>query len=429
MYFNSSKIFVITTQNGTTLKATMENPIKSLHDRTIPEVSVEVEENTIRKDGTEIIILGYNNNRREKFNHDQLKDYILWFTKFGSCEKYFGIEKNQDVKLILKGLGRTEPETIVFGHSFPDESESIQKLFDNHLISAPDYHCKRIIKQGALRNFPEIKFQAIFSVEGNKIKQEHNIMIRRPGKARCSGDYTVQDRYGIWLCKDYIPIQRKNEWITYKGYEYTKFHAFFNCQDLRLTANRGSVDNTPTEIMDDIGYEVKKIYEEIVGSKDWMDLEWLESEVGAYKTAEKEKKDFDWRKLKILSTNIAKYKDIILVEPQRESGVFALTIKLSIIESNLFPFKMLDYDTHSGIDIIAKGDSTTPITSASLYYVEFKYILTCDFNHSFQNLFSIVCWDTQLKHDEILKDISGEEREFKIIQPANENDYTRYFLR
>lgn len=253
-------------------------------------------------------------------------------------------------------------------------------------------------------------------------------MIRRTGKARISGDYTVQERYGIWLCKDFIPIQRKNEWIIYKGSEYMKFHAFFNCQDLQLTANRGSIDNTPSEILDDIRFEVKKIYDEIVESKDWTEMEWLESEVTSYKTAEKERKDFDWRKLKITKTNIAKYKNITLIEPKRESGVFALTLQLSILEPDIFPFFMLDYDTHSGLDVIAKADNTTPITSASLYYIEFKYMLSCDFNHSFQNLYSIVCWDTQLKHDEIVKDVNSEERKFQIIQPADEKDYTKYYL-
>jgi hypothetical protein len=253
-------------------------------------------------------------------------------------------------------------------------------------------------------------------------------MIRRNGKPRVQGDYTVQERYGIWLCKDFIPIQRKNEWITYKGSEYTKFHAFFNCQDLRLTANRGSVDNTPSEILDDIKFEVKKIYDEIVESKDWTEMEWLESEVDSYRSTEKEKKDFDWRKKKILKSNIAKYKEHVLVEPERESGVFALTLQISMLENDIFPFHVLDYDTHSGIDVIAKGDKSTLITSALFYYIEFKYVLSGAFNHSFVNLFSIVCWDTQLKHDEIVRDINGEERKFQIIQKSDEKSYTKYFL-
>ena len=33
-------------------------------------------------------------------------------------------------------------------------------------------------------------------------------------------------------------------------------------------------------------------------------------------------------------------------------------------------------------------------------YVKFKYLLSSAFNHSFENLHNIVCWDTELKHGE-----------------------------
>lgn len=428
VYFNSSKIEVETSNNGAAYHAVMDEPIKKLFNREIPEVDVKSISSNGR-DGTKIIIYGYNNNRRDKFTHDNLKDFIFWFTKFGSFEKELGIEKNKDVSLRLKGLGRKEFEEISFGHPFPDESASVDKLFEKHLVSAPDYYCKRIIKKGQLKNAPEITYQAVFSIEGNKVKQDYNPMVRRPGRQRVTGDYTVQERYGIWLSKDFIPIQRKNEWITYKGSEYIKFHAFFNCQDLRLTANRGSVDNTPSELLEDIKNEVKEIYDQIVESNDWTQMEWLESEASAYRTAEKERKEFEWRKKKISKSNICKYKDNVLVEPERESGVFALALQLSVLNEDLFPFQMLDYDTHSGLDVIAKGDITTPITSAALYYVEFKYYLSSSFNHSFKNLYSIVCWDTTLKHGEIVNGLSGEQRKLQIIQANQTSDgYTKYFL-
>ena len=95
-------------------------------------------------------------------------------------------------------------------------------------------------------NLPEIKYQAVFYVEGTKVKYEYNPMIRRSGYTAPEGSYTIQDRYGIWVCKDFMPIKRVNEWITSKGTEYTKLHAFINCQGLRLPANRGSFENTPS---------------------------------------------------------------------------------------------------------------------------------------------------------------------------------------
>lgn len=429
VYFNSSCITVISISEGKKYTAIMNDPIRKLHNREIPNVEVTIESKTEEEiNGTEIKIKGYNSNRREKFTHEELKDYILWFTKVGSIERFFDNEDNLDVKIVLKGLNRKIPETLDFGHPFPDESLPVHKLFDEHLVSAPDHYCKRFVKKGQLKNFPEISYEAIFSVEGNKVKQNHNPMIRRKGMSVIPGSYIVAERYGVWLCKDFIPIQRKNEWVNYKGSEFMKLHSFFNCQGLKLTANRGSIDNTPSEILADIQNEVKAIYEQIVESDDWTQLSWLEQEAEGFRTAEKEKKDFEWRLKKVGRTNICNYKNQILVEPQRESGVFALTLQLQILEKGLFPFYILDYDTHSGIDVIVKGDNTTPIQVSKLYYVEFKHYLTIDFNHSFTNLHNIVCWDTTIKHNDILKDISGEERKMEIIQPTSNEDYTKYFL-
>lgn len=352
----------------------------------------------------------------------------MWFTKHGAIENVFDSEKHQDTVLYLKGLGKDEPEEIFWGHYFPDDSKDINKLFEEYLTKAPDHYCKKVIKEGHLKNFPEIKYQAIFCIEGKYVKYNYSSMIRRPGYSAPSGAYTIQERYGLWLSKDYIPIQRKNEWITYKGSEYTKFHAFFNCQYLNLTANRGSIENTPSEVLQDIKQEVKQIYDEIIKSDDWTAMEWLEDEAIAYQTIEREKKNFKWRINKINRANVMEYKGVTLVEPERESGVYSLFLILSNIERDLFPFQIIDYDTHDGIDVIAKGNKKTPILSAKLFYVEFKRTLAKGFNHSFENLYSVVCWETEIKHDDIINDINGEERKMQILSPSDDSDYTRFFL-
>ena len=65
VYFNSAKIEVRTFKNGKEYIATMLNPNKQLHDRVIPEVTVNVLDNTENNKGTKITIWGYNNNRRD----------------------------------------------------------------------------------------------------------------------------------------------------------------------------------------------------------------------------------------------------------------------------------------------------------------------------------------------------------------------------
>lgn len=429
--FNSRKIEVITVKDEKKYHAVMNEPSRELFERRIPKVKVTIDDDETVPSGTSICIWGYNNNRRDKFTHDQLKDYILWFTKFGSIEREFGIEKNSNVKLKFKGIDRRDFEELEYGHVFPKESKKVSDLFDKYIVEAPKWYCKKFIKTGSLKNMPEIEYHAIFVIEGTKVKYGYNPMIRRSGYNAPAGAYTIQERYGLWLCKDFMPIQRKNEWITTKGSEYTKFHAFINCQDLRLTANRGSIENTPSEVLQDLMDVVKEMYINITQSADWMDIEWLESEVTAYNTAEKERKDFEWRIDKVNRAKVADFNGIHLIEPQRESGVFTIFMQLSSYDSGLFPFTIIDYDTHSGIDVIVKAKDDIPIKSSKLYYVEFKNYLTKDFNHSFENLHSIICWDINLKdlknNDEVI-DIANQRRTLKIIQPEHEGDYTRYYL-
>jgi len=425
VYLNSRRIEVKTGSKEGGLKAVMERPFHKLHNREIPKVTVETISEFSK--GTEIVILGYNSNRREKFRQANLKDYINWFTKHGSFENKFN-EFPRTVSLFLKGLDVDDAEQIQQGHIFPPESSSLSTLFDELLTQAPNYYSKQFKKSGSLTNHPEIKFEAIFSVEGKNTKYSYNPMLRRSGYMAPQGAYKIQERYGVWLAKDYIPVQKKNDWITYKGSEYLRLHAFVNCQDLRLTANRGSIDNTPAEILQDIETEVKKFYDEIVSSDDWSQMEWLEDVASAYQTSEKEKQQFEWRRKKINRANVARYKDLLLVEPERESGVFSIFIMLSQIEKDLFPFHVIDYDTHDGIDVIAKGDNKTPIVNAKLFYVEFKRTLSHSFNHSFENLHSVVCWETNIKHDQEIKDLSGKGRKMIITSPENSSDYTRYYL-
>lgn len=426
VYFNSRRVELETSDGQSAHHAVMLEPFTKLHNREIPTVTVDDISTSDVEKGTVITLLGYNNNRRDRFTHPILKDYIAWFTKHGAIAS--STSDARPVQLMLKGLGSDAWEQIRQGHFFPEDSVDINKLFDQFVTRAPDYYVKKIVRRGTLKNFPEIHYEAVFCVEGRNKKYEYNEMLRRTGYSAPAGSYTIQERYGLWLCKDFIPVQRKNEWITFKGSEYTKFHAFLNCQDLRLTANRGSVDNTPSEVLDDIKDAVQRIYDEIVGSDVWTHMEWLEDEAASYQSTEREKKQFSYRIGKVNRSNVASYKGLTLVEPDRESGVLSLFLMLSQIEKGLFPFFIVDYDTHDGIDVIAKGDDTTPIVNSKLFYVEFKKTLSKGFNHSFQNLHSVVCWDTDIKHDDSLVDVNKEGRKMQIVPPRDADDYTRYFL-
>ena len=374
-YFNSSRIEVETVKNNEKIIAVMDEPRKNLYNQTIPTYTIETFVCN-DKPGTKILIKGYNNSRCDKFNHDNIVDYIKWKTKMGSIEKEFGISTNTHVKLKVKGVDKDDFEDLDFGHYFPADSKSPQVLISKHQTEAPGLYCKKIIKNGALKSSPQKKWEAIFSIEGSQIKYNYNKMLRRSGYTAPANSYIIGDRYGLWLCKDYVPIQQVNEWLGTKGNENTKFHAFLNCQDLRLTANRSSVDNTPPEILADLKEEVKKIYEEITSSKDWQDLAELESQAKGFNTAKAEENDYQRRKKRVNQARIADYQGIRLIEPRQESGVYTLYVQLQTIaklkNKNIFPFVAIDYDTHQGYDVLVKENTALAIKDTVLKFVEFK---------------------------------------------------------
>lgn len=428
VYFNSTKLVVKSKKEGFPgITAEMKKIWPSLNKGIIPPYEYHEGDNGIAK-GTEVSVWGYNQSQLSLFTHAQIKDYILWKTKFGAVEKEFGIMEHKDVKLHFKGLDAQAHDTLNFGHVFPEESITAQKLFNKYENEAPNYFCRKWIETGHLPNHPYIEYKAIFYVEGKNVKYSYNDMIRRPGKTPQAGSYTVQERYGLWLCKDYIPIQVKNEWVVSKGYEYTRFHAFFNCQNFKLTANRGSIDNTAPEIMTDIAQVVKDIYNKITESEDYYILDWLENEVKEYSTKQKEKNEYTKRQKAALKRNMAEYKGVKLIEPELESGVFALLTVITVLEPTLFPFEIIDYNTNTGIDLLVREKNELTLEQTRIFYVEMKNKLDNRFNHSFDYIHSVVCWDTKIKDGDTILDLGNNKRTMKIVNPEKDGDNTLYYL-
>ena len=426
IYVNSSLIKVVTVQAGITLTATMDQPFRHLSSGKIPTVDIESSETPNAPDGTKITIRGYNNNRRDLFCQVQLRDYVVWFTKFGSPEACFGMDRHIGKTLHLKGLDVDQAEKVSFGHYFPEENHNVDALFKQHTVDAPDYYCKKYIKVGQLKKFPEIRYQAVVYVEGNKVKLGYNPQIRRQGYTK--GLYRVSDRYGIWAAKDFIPVQQINDWFGTRGTEHTRLHGFVNCQDLHLTANRGSINNTPGEILDELRREVAELYKDIEASEDWRRLDALQGKAKGYDFTNREKKDFSDRKKDYNQSRVATIMGHQFDEPTCEGAVFAMVTRLTTLKKDIFPFQPLDYATHQGYDLLVKGDSTTPIHQSQIFYVELKWWLTNSLNHSFENLKCIVTWDTKVLHGGTVTDLNGEQRVMQVVAPTQPGEHTKYLL-
>lgn len=432
IYFNSRRVEVSTVRGGKRLRAVMDEPRKTLRAGDVPTVAYEAAD-TDAEDGTVVRVIGYNHNSQKGFGHHALRDYIYWFTKFGSFEQELGIKAFENVVLHLEGLGRAfgEPERLSFGHRFPAENTDIRSLKKSDKVSPLDYYvAKWAFPKVQVEGKPGSTIDVVFAIEGDQAKRQDNPMIHERYKAWHEGEYNVEDRYGLWVAKDYIPIARKNEWIAERS-EWTKYHAFVNSQDFRLTANRGSVENTPAGDMECIRKTVERLFkEQIVPSAHFQKYREELERQQLYKNAEAEEKDFDRRKKAAMQQRAADHKGVILIEPRQEGGVFSLVMQLLAVDPQIFGFKVVDYDTRFGYDLLVTKDYALDLNRAALRFVEMKHELRRDFSHSFQKLAAVICWDTQLSNEDKVTDLRGEERTVRITSPRVDDSlgYTKYML-
>ena len=331
IYLRSEKIVVKTQTTDGALESICENPSKSLYRRETHKPRMRSIPNFREGSGTEITIYGYNKSARAgtQFYRENIIDFIKWFSKFGSVEKEFGKDKFSGAIVRVKGLDRDQGAPITFGHVFPPESPSVEKLFEKYNTDAAEMYVKRYQRSGNLEAKPEVSYDAIIYVEGDLVKRNYNPMIRDRSRSD-TGRYKVADRYGIYLCKDYVPIERKNDWISGFGWGSNSFvllHGFVNCQALRLTANRDSIANTDPLLLDELRKVVKKLVDEIDTDLRKGDFYTLVQWKHETKTKEQEKTEYNRRVRVITHRKTALLDGHLLVEPGNGRSYLAYSFR------------------------------------------------------------------------------------------------------
>ena len=415
IYLRSEEVRVVTHSEEGAYESICERPMRALTRRNAHQPKIRPAQPTQAHTGTLIRIFGYNQNERSAFVQNVVKDYIRWFTKFGSIETELGIETFKDLKLDLKCLDRDEFESIPFGHHFPAENADIDKLFEEHGSTAADLFVRRYpLKGERLKELPEVTYDGIISIEGGQVKRNYNPLLGEK-RRKDTGRYRVGDRYGLWLCKDYIPVQRINDWISGFGTgsnSLTLLHGFINCQRLKLTANRGSIANTDPKVIEELKKAVQTHLEKINGELNKTGIytlfQWQDEE----RTLREERDDFVSRTKTFTSRKLAAWDGQNLLEPRNEAELFGMFMRIWTLRPDLFDFEPLDYNTSKGIDIVARNKTDNSISESTFCYVELKYLLRETLNHGFKFLRWIVCWDFD-------KTVNPTSSEFAAIQESD----------
>lgn len=433
IYLRSDRVLVKTNDGNASYESRCIGAFSCLNSGNVhmPEVRESSQE---YPKGTSIRIEGYNNNQRAQLKQGILKDYLYWYTVLGTVENQFPSRKMKEFKVYLQALDQEEPEELTMGHPFAAVNSNINALFEAYGEEAADYYVKKYIYANqTLETMPEIRFDVVIYFEGDEAKRAYNPMLRMKKNAS-NGTYKVSDRYGLWLCKDFVPVQRINEWITSFGTGSNSFgllHGFINCQKLRLTANRGTIANTNAQIISELRKAVQKIMDEInidLYKHDVMTLrKWRDEE----RTREFEEAAFKKRKELVTQKQYFIDKGRIFLVPRNEAELYGTFISLYTLHSEDSEFEPLDYDESAGIDLLARNKSDNRIADCEFWYIELKYQFgATEFNHSFSNIRHIVCWELspKVKDGSILKtSVEDQTRTLHII-PNNEGGMNTYYL-
>ncbi|AGK97654.1 ATP-binding protein [Clostridium pasteurianum] len=415
--------------------------------------------------------------------HIYIRDYIKWFTVFGTVRTYFDSNlADKGIKLFLQGLDigdfkekyssikLIEPlpvfkkidgelyEEIKLGHYFIEKNrtnETDLRKYRNKIESNKqyyDFYSKKIYPssiESVVCDDNQTKFNLIIYVEGYETKRRYDVLLSRKGATSINKNLLHSDgeRYGIWACKGGVPIEKVDDWIEGgKGINtYTYLHAFLDCDEFELTANRGSIRNTDLEKLQLIKKKLNEIFETTIVKNAIKERTDIERDEKNKNDAVEDKKFLKERYKASQNKSLIKLPigNKCIFEPAKlkknkrkkvtyysESETLVFLINLINIYPLLFDFTLLDYNTTKGIDLVVENNSNPK-------YIELKGTMTENINHGLANIFKFICYNIDFSKGDTITDGQYSVK-LEIIRDCkfSSNDprfrdkkYTRYILK
>lgn len=416
IYYKSLGIKVETWKQGKCIRAETEvPPWESLQKGIVPTYCYEEIDDSSGK-GTKISVDGFQAKQSDYASLDQLVQYLHWYTVLGSFGQYFNSPRKMDVE--IKPTDTHSPVTIPYGFRFPDEQINLDNGTDNvcKLLGPETIQC------GNTEEGKPVTVEIIGALLGDA---HRNIVPH------------TYSHMGLWLCKDYIRIERNNEILesVFKGqYYYRSMLIFANCQQFDLTANRNDI-RTDQEEYDLAVQGIKDFCKEIWNNefvKGYFDAKRSDEDTKKQDEEGKRHEERKEQRQKLRKERVNRYKGrasllqvsglvgALVKEPQNEAET-ALLLQ-AMISSKLpgIDFTIGEYNTTNGVDlIIEQTDKDMP----TLKWAELVFSLDnlYQWPHPPEGYHCVICY--QLGNvKEIQKFADGQEA--KLVSKAVKGRYT-----
>ncbi|WP_455542544.1 ATP-binding protein [Intestinibacter sp.] len=420
IYYKSNEIYLEThSEDGSSYIAKMKNPWSILSNGEIPEYEIKNSEKILPR-GTKIIVKGYKiDNPEAFFNLENIKDYIQWFTIGGSFRNIFannvkvrGLVSNIDIipQIVINDKINKQSETIVGMHQFEEPNE-------NPVIDIEQQEYKRSNDYSR----PLGPFNRETNINGEYVSvQLYGTVSGLNARNKICNLKDVEShksRFGLYLCKDFIPCMRMNSLIDTERYYH--YHLMANSQNFKLTSDRNNISN-----LDDI--KVKWILEQIrdiienqikpIAEREYFNM--IKKEEYNFKINKKCERTR--KKIKTISNVENLGLDILsmLKIPRNEiETVLLLVCLMSKKETeqyiNKYFDKILSYSPKLPTDMICIDKEG----KKSLVEVEHKLSNFIKHNHPMQLVDYVVCWKIDILENRSYK---SNTQEFIFISNHNE---------
>lgn len=254
IFYKSDRIEVSSANEGTNLRAIMENPWEKLNNGILPEYEVTERETSSANTGTRIKITGFKSGRGfepASLTYNKIEHYLKWKTLGGSTAHFFD-DECREIEI-----------TIRLGDQIDD---SCDELVTNNKFEFPDEQLEPGDGQ-----FPEARMCKHYEPQELEITADSGEtatlqVVGMVGGKEARDELPTYGRhsaqFGIWLAKDHIKIERLNEAISHDN-EFLHFLFIANCQEIELSSNRGKVRNKSSPIYeavkDRLDYYLSKV--------------------------------------------------------------------------------------------------------------------------------------------------------------------------
>ncbi|EYF08157.1 ATP-binding protein [Chondromyces apiculatus] len=308
---------------------------------------------------------------------------------------------------------RSQPGLLAYGHRFADEYQSAGagRMRD-------DKSALRLTTPSTWATEDGISIVA--RVEGHRRQLDTYLEAKWQGH---QGIYSFEDRFGLWLCRDFIPITQRNDLLRkaldeasgqklqFELNNLRNWKVFVNHQSFRLTANRNDVSNRAVIDVKVVDALVTVLKEAL---KNRSFQEWVERLKRATFEHRRE------REIKQMSDRLEEAQQWIEsktkkdgIDPMDVSGLptlgenYSLLLKAPRSEQELFyvygllagrfemPIHVIEYDASEGVDAIGKLREPKLLAERRPFVrMEFKLEVSADnpIHHFFDAIDVIVCW-------------------------------------